>query len=58
MDIESTEQCKDTGRDLTLLVSYKDSSICQYGEDDEVDYAGIGSKINLDYKFAGNRIFT
>ncbi len=54
VDIESTEQCKDTGRDLTLLVSYKDSSICQYGEDDEVDYAGIGSKINLDYKFAGN----
>ena len=54
MNIESTEQCKDTGRDLVLLVSYKDNSILQYDEDNGIFNDGIGSVINLCYKFAGN----
>lgn len=44
LNIESTEQCKDTGRDLTLLVSYKDEST----------FEEIGSKIHLYYIFASN----
>ena len=54
MNIESTEQCKDTGRDLTLLVTYNDDSIWQFDEDDISDYLGIGSKIKLNYRYAGN----
>ena len=54
MNIESTEQCKDTGRDLTLLVTYNDDSIWQLDEDDKCDYQGIGSKIKLNYRYAGN----
>ena len=54
MNIESTEQCKDTGRDLTLLVTYEDDSIWQFDEDDISDYLGIGSKIKLNYRYAGN----
>lgn len=54
MNIESTEQCKDTGRDLTLLVTYKDDLIWQLDENDKLDYQGIGSEINLHYKLAGN----
>ena len=54
MNIESTEQCKDTGRDLTLLVTYDDDSIWQFDEDDISDYQGIGSKIKLNYRYAGN----
>lgn len=54
MNIESTEQCKDTGRDLVLLVSYKDNPILQYDEDNGIFNDGMGSVINLYYKFAGN----
>lgn len=46
MNIESTEQCKDTGRQLTLLVSYDDT------------YLGVnrdlGDGIRLNYRFGGN----
>ncbi len=54
MNIESTEQCKDTGRNLTLLATYKNDSIWQFDENDKLDYQGIGSEINLHYKLAGN----
>ena len=43
MNKESTEQCKDTGRDLTLLVTY-----------DKYDYHGMGGEIKLKYRFGGN----
>ena len=54
MYIESTEQCKDTGRDLTLLVSYDCNHIGQFDEDGIYDSQGIGSEIKLNYRFAGN----
>ena len=56
MNNESTEQCKDTGRNLTLLVTYNKDIIWQFYYDykDEFDYQGIGDKINLKYIFGGN----
>ena len=54
MNFESTEQCKDTGRDLTLLVTYDNDSICLFDEDNKYDSQGIGDKIILKYKFGGN----
>ncbi len=52
MDIECTEQCKDTGRNLTLLVSYQYNRIRQRNEDDIYD--DQGSEIEIFYKYAGN----
>ncbi len=46
MNVESTEQCKDTGRELTLLVSY-DHVYCSVDSD-------LGNEIKLNYKFGGN----
>lgn len=53
MNIESNEQCKKTGRDLTLLLTYKTNSLSQFTEDDELDVYGLGNKINLKYIFSG-----
>lgn len=49
MNYESKEQCKDTGRDLTLLVSYDNDSLQQFNDD-----KSLGFEIGLKYKFAGN----
>lgn len=46
MNAESTEQCKDTGRELTLLVSYDD--VC-WGVDRDLE-----DGIKLNYRFGGN----
>ena len=53
MNTESTEQCKDTGRELTLFVTYKTDSISQFDEDMEIDNQGFGDKIELQYSFGG-----
>ena len=45
MNIESNEQCKNTGRDLTLLLTYKTNSLTQFTEDDELDVYCLGFKI-------------
>lgn len=54
MNKESTEQCKDTGRELTLLVTYDKKSIPEMDEDKKLDMDGFGLKINLNYSFGGN----
>ena len=54
MNNESTEQCKDTGRDLTLLVTYEYDTISQFDEDHIHDMNGIGSRIRLNYTYGGN----
>lgn len=54
MNKESTEQAKDTGRELALLVCYADHTIKLYDEDGECDYHGFGSKIDLQFAFGGN----
>lgn len=54
MNNESTEQCKDTGRQLTLLVTYKNQSIPKSDEDGIFVSDGIGDKIELQYVFGGN----
>lgn len=46
MNIESTEQCKDTGRQLTLLATYDD---VYWGVDD-----ALGNAVDLKYVFGGN----
>ncbi len=46
MNNESTEQCKDTGRQLTLLVSYNNF---YYGVDGD-----LGDGIRLNYRYGGN----
>lgn len=56
MGNESTEQCKDTGRDLTLLVTYNDdinyiSSLDENGKNHSQE---IGWEMNLRYIFGGN----
>lgn len=52
MNIESCEQSKDTGRELTLLVSYEDKSLKLFDEDKN-DYKMLGSEIFLKYSFGG-----
>lgn len=54
MNNESTEQCKDTGRELTLLMTYDDDSIWQFDEDCIMDHIGFGDKITINYIFGGN----
>lgn len=46
MNNESTDQCKDTGRELTLLVTYDSSfsDVCKI----------LGSRMNIKYVFGGN----
>ena len=52
MFIESTEQCKSTGRRLVMLATYEDDSISNLSVDDEwID--SIGCDIELKYLFAG-----
>lgn len=51
MNIESTEQCKDTGRELTLLVTYDTNDINESSRD--IVY-GVGSHVTLSYIFGGN----
>lgn len=46
MNVESTEQCKDTGRDLTLLTTYDEI----YWRTNE----GLGNDVKLNYTFGGN----
>ena len=48
MNNECAEQSKDTGRELTLLVAYKNNSIYSFG-----DYKGIGDKVDLGYVYGG-----
>lgn len=45
MNGESTEQCKDTGRELTLFVSYDDCCLFDYS---------LGDEIKLNYVYGGN----
>ena len=52
MDKESIEQCKDTGRNLTLLITYDDHELRQLDEDDKT--VNLGSKVALRYIFAGS----
>ena len=53
MNVESTEQSKDTGRDLTLLVSYEEGALLFFDEDGISDNNGLGSKISLNYSYGG-----
>ena len=52
MNIESTEQCKDTGRDLVLLLTYESRPIPKMIEE-EYDSLGIGTECTLRYSFGG-----
>ena len=52
MNIESTEQCKDTGRDLVLLLTYESRPIPKMIEE-EYDSLGIGIERTLRYSFGG-----
>lgn len=52
MNIESTEQCKDTGRDLVLLLTYESRPIPKMIEE-EYDSLGIGTERTLRYSFGG-----
>lgn len=45
MNGESTEQCKDTGRELTLFVSYDDCCLFDHS---------LGNEIKLNYVYGGN----
>lgn len=47
MNCESTEQCKDTGRQLTLLATYDDHNIWGIDKD-------LGDKLELGYSYGGN----
>lgn len=51
---ESTEQCKDTGRRLTLLVTYKTEGTLQIDEDDDWSYGAIGNKVEINYIYGGD----
>lgn len=53
LNIESTEQCKDTGRRLTLLLTYQNNSIAQFNEDGIYNSVGFGDKVTLYYNFGG-----
>ena len=46
MNRESTEQCKDTGRELTLLMTYKTNA---FGAPEE-----LGSSFKINYVYGGN----
>lgn len=54
MNNESTEQCRDTGRELTVLATYDDESIWTFDEDHISDTQGIASKLTLNYSYGGN----
>jgi len=54
MNYESTEQCKDTGRELTLLITYDIDSIDLIDEDNNRNN-NTGSSIELNYVFGGNQ---
>ena len=54
MNNESTEQCKDTGRELTLLLTYDENYIPQCDEDGVLDFEGFGSRISVNYSYGGN----
>lgn len=51
LDQESTEQCKDTGRKLTLLLTYDNQAIYHCNEEGKND--SFGDKILLNYVFGG-----
>ncbi len=53
LNTESTEQCKETGRNLTLLMTYESHEIGWLDEDNKYDSDGFGNKINLCYSFGG-----
>ncbi len=53
MNNECTEQGKDSGRDLTLLVTYNEDNIWYMDEDKIFDYEGFGNKITLRHIFGG-----
>lgn len=46
MNQESTEQCKDTGRELTLLVTYEETS--------PMSKDSLGDTLRLEYSYGGN----
>ncbi len=52
MEVESTEQCKDTGRNTTLLATYDCKESYVTGEDRNVS-RDTGSNIKLEYLYAG-----
>lgn len=51
MSNESKEQCKDSGRTSTLLVTYNSDNILYFDEDGVVDHYGIGDRLFLNYAF-------
>ena len=52
-NIESTEQCKDTGRSLVLLLTNEDKNIGLFDENKNYLPYGIGDKVKIKYTFAG-----
>lgn len=53
MNLESTEQCKDTGRRFTTLVVYDDFEKNVSGQGDWRTPAYYGTEIKLEYSFGG-----
>ena len=49
MGKESVEQCRNTGRNLTLLVTYQEEELIYQTEDFEYEYGVLGNKITLNY---------
>ena len=49
MGKESVEQCRNTGRNLTLLVTYQEEGLIYQTEDFEYEYGVLGNKITLNY---------
>ncbi len=57
MTTECTEQCKDTGRQLVLLVSYDIDHILNLDEDEKPAFDLYGSQVKIQYRFAGPLVF-